>query len=149
VKTSWQWKNFDGLTTLELYAILALRAAVFIVEQQDTYQDVDGKDIAAWHLCGYSSTNKLIAYARLIFPSVNNQPVNFGRVIVKQDYRGKGLAKELVLHILDKIQQSKFKNCLIEISAQAYLKEFYRVFGFHQQGGPYYDGKILHIQMVK
>jgi ElaA protein len=61
---------------------------------------------------------------------------NFGRVIVKQDYRGKGIAKELVQHILDKIQQSEFKNCPIEISTQAYLKEFYRVFGFHQQGVP-------------
>ena len=38
-------KNFQALTTEELYKILALRAEVFVVEQNCLYQDVDGKDV--------------------------------------------------------------------------------------------------------
>ena len=37
-------KTFDELSLQELYAILALRAEVFVVEQNCPYQDVDGKD---------------------------------------------------------------------------------------------------------
>jgi ElaA protein len=149
LKINWQWKCFNELTTHALYAILKLRADVFIIEQQDFYQDADGKDIGAWHLCGYSSDDDLIAYARLIYPGDCNQPVNFGRVIVKQNYRGRGIAKELAQCILDKVKQSEFKNYRIEISAQAHLKNFYASFGFHQDGEPYYDGNILHIHMAK
>ena len=42
--TSFYSKNFQALTTEELYKILALRAEVFVVEQNCPYQDVDGKD---------------------------------------------------------------------------------------------------------
>ena len=43
-------KRFDELTTDELYAILMLRAAVFVVEQNITYQDLDDRDQAAVHV---------------------------------------------------------------------------------------------------
>ena len=35
-------KSFDELTTVELYEILKARAAIFVVEQNCVYQDLDG-----------------------------------------------------------------------------------------------------------
>ena len=45
-------KTFDQLSTTELYAILRLREAVFTVEQQCVYQDLDNKDQRAVHIMG-------------------------------------------------------------------------------------------------
>ena len=43
-------KSFNELTTEELYEILRTREAVFIVEQNCPYPEVDGKDYDAMHL---------------------------------------------------------------------------------------------------
>ena len=37
-------KHFDSLTTRELLEILRIRNAVFVVEQNCVYQDIDGHD---------------------------------------------------------------------------------------------------------
>jgi len=73
----WQDKHHSALTTSELYALLALRSAVFVVEQQCAYLDVDGRDLQAEnrHLLGMAD-DELVAYARLITPEDENSPVN-------------------------------------------------------------------------
>ena len=43
-------KTFDELTTKEIYEILKARAAVFVVEQNIVYQDMDDKDYDSLHL---------------------------------------------------------------------------------------------------
>ena len=43
-------RTFDKLSTAELYEILRLREAVFIVEQNCPYPEADGKDPEAVHL---------------------------------------------------------------------------------------------------
>jgi ElaA protein len=143
---SWQFKSFLELNTIELYQIMALRQKVFIVEQKDIYLDADGKDLAACHLMG-TDDDKLIAYARIIFPE-NNQTLSFGRVIVDKDYRGTGLARILIQQILDYLQNSEYANCPIKISAQAYLINLYQYFGFKTTGEIYLDGTISHIDMM-
>nr|WP_313783744.1 hypothetical protein [Paenibacillus larvae] len=40
----WKLKPFGELTKIELYRILQLRSAVFVVEQKCVYQDLDGYD---------------------------------------------------------------------------------------------------------
>ena len=44
------YKKFKELTTAELHDIFALRAEVFVVEQDCVYQDIDGKDQASIHV---------------------------------------------------------------------------------------------------
>ncbi|MGE5942982.1 MAG: GNAT family N-acetyltransferase, partial [Flavobacteriales bacterium] len=46
-------KTFNELSTQELYAMLQLRCAVFVVEQNCVYQDIDGKDQKAMHVLGF------------------------------------------------------------------------------------------------
>jgi ElaA protein len=149
MQLDWQWKYFNKLNPHALYQIWQLRSAVFIVEQNEIYQDADGRDLSAWHLCGYGANEELVAYARVVFPHQNDQPIHFGRVIVKSEHRNKGLARELIKNIMLKISESDFKHYPVEIFAQAHLEKFYGSFGFNQVGEPYYDGKILHITMHK
>ncbi len=71
----WQDKHHSELTARELYDLLALRSAVFVVEQQCAYQDVDGKDLQAEnrHLLGIAD-GQLVAYARLLSPEDKSSP---------------------------------------------------------------------------
>ena len=46
---SWSWHRFDELSVAELYQILRLRAAIFVVEQECAYLDPDGMDAPARH----------------------------------------------------------------------------------------------------
>ena len=41
---TWQWQTFDELGPHSLYAVLALRQRVFVLEQQCLYADLDGHD---------------------------------------------------------------------------------------------------------
>ncbi len=43
-------KFFNELNTSELYELLKVRAAVFIVEQNCVYQDLDDKDYESLHV---------------------------------------------------------------------------------------------------
>lgn len=46
----WKEKSFNQLTLDEMYQLLSLRTAVFVVEQNCPYQELDGKDQVAKHL---------------------------------------------------------------------------------------------------
>jgi len=140
-------KSFDELSTTELYKILRLRAAVFVVEQDCVYQDVDDKDQKALHVIGVKN-NEVIAYTRIFdagdyfdFPSI-------GRVVVAQNQRKYGyghlLIKESILAI-----QNRFGSMPIKISAQTYLEKFYNSHGFNQVGEEYLEDGIPHIAMIR
>lgn len=43
-------KNFEELTTIELYEILKLRSEIFVVEQNCVYQDIDDIDYQSLHI---------------------------------------------------------------------------------------------------
>ena len=46
----WQFKPFKELTLSEFHDIIALRLKAFVVEQNVTYLDLDGKDKKSYHL---------------------------------------------------------------------------------------------------
>ncbi len=46
-------KDFNQLSTQDLYAVLQLRSEVFVVEQDCVYLDLDGKDQLAYHVLEY------------------------------------------------------------------------------------------------
>ena len=86
-------KRFDELTLAELYEILRLRSAVFVVEQECAYQDIDGKDPAAVHVW-LSDEGGIAAYLRVMDRGVYDEEVAIGRVISLR--RRQGLATELM-----------------------------------------------------
>jgi ElaA protein len=143
---SWNVKRFDELTTTELYAILKERTQVFVVEQECPYLEVDGKDLLTYHL--YKEENgEIAAYARLLPPGVSYTEASIGRVFVRKEYRGRGLAGELLIRSLDFLH-GELGETKIKIQAQEYLREFYGSFGFTAITDSYLDDGIPHIDMV-
>lgn len=142
----WQWRRYSELTSLEIYAIFAARQAVFVVEQNSPYLDMDGKDLDAWHLIAWSG-QEVAAYLRLLAPGVSYPgEASLGRILTTKIGRGTGLGRELVARGLDKLQQL-YPTAPIHIGAQAHLQEFYGSFGFVQCSEPYVEDGIPHIEM--
>lgn len=139
-------KGFDDLDTRELYELLQLRSAVFVVEQNCVYQDIDGKDKKALHVLG-SINGEHVAYLRLFRPGDYFENAAIGRVVVSSSHRKKGLAKKLMeasmQYLLEEIKVSK-----IELSAQEYLQNFYNDLGFAEIGEPYLEDGIPHVKMI-
>lgn len=147
----WQWRSFEALSGFELYEILAAREAVFIVEQQCIYQDIDHLDQDAWHLLGRdrdTGTNALLAYLRVVFPGKKYAEPSIGRVITTEAARGRGLGKGLMAEGIKRVE-AQYPNRAIRISAQVYLERFYQGFGFQTVSEPYDEDGILHIEMVR
>lgn len=141
---TWQLKHFDDLSRHQLYAVLALRQAVFVVEQNCPYLDADGADDQCQHLLGYEQ-DTLVAYARL-FIHPDGQPSRIGRVIVAPQARGQQLGRELMRRaIREVLQQSTSKQ--IVIGAQQYLLRFYQSLGFISEGEGYLEDGIPHQDM--
>ena len=76
----WGFSSWDELSRDEMYTILQLRQAIFVVEQDCPYLDADGADEQAFHLQGRYQ-DQLCAYAR-VFPPNTKNTVIIGRVIV-------------------------------------------------------------------
>ena len=140
-------KNFQELSTTELYRILQLRNEVFIVEQKCPYQDLDDKDLKALHIVGTKEDN-IVAYTRIFKPGDSMKQASIGRVVVKQNERKHGYGQDIMKISIEAIEKN-FKETYIQLSAQAYLKKFYNSFGFLEIGELYLEDDIPHILMEK
>ena len=65
----WQFKPYKELTLNEFHDIIALRLKAFVVEQNCTYLDLDGKDKKAYHLLLRDGKGDVIATARILMPA--------------------------------------------------------------------------------
>jgi ElaA protein len=139
-----RWHRFDELSLEQLYAMLALRQEVFVVEQSSPYADLDFIDQRADHLL-VSDGSALVGYARCFGASAEKPFASFGRLAVAKARRGEALGKELVRGALARLAQASCRE--VQISAQLYLEGFYAQFGFVRIGKPYDDTGILHIDM--
>lgn len=140
-----QWfnKSFVELSTDELLEIYRLRAIVFNSEQGSSYPDPDEQDRTAHHLFCRDG-RRLIAYARYF--KVDGH-VSFGRVVILKDYRGSGLSKSLMTHLLAGIQKA-FPGLEIIIHAQYYIQGYYAKYGFTPTGNPFIEAGRKHITMT-
>lgn len=140
-------KTFEALTTSELYDLLQLRAAVFVVEQECPYQDVDGKDSKALHVLGYKE--KILAgYTRIFKPGDYFKNASIGRVVVEKRFRGSDNGKLLMEHSIKAVHDN-FSTETIEISAQKYLRKFYNDLKFKSTGEEYLEDNIPHLRMIR
>jgi ElaA protein len=142
----WLYKTYDELNKDELYSLLRLRAAVFVVEQDCPYQDVDNKDQKAIHIFA-KDQKQIIAYARIFHAGDYFQEVAIGRVVIETSYRGTGLGQNLLQKTIEYILKNKFP-LPIRISAQTYLIKFYESFGFKKIGVVYQEDGIPHTGML-
>jgi ElaA protein len=142
----WLCKEFNDLSTEELYSILQLRTEIFVVEQNCVFQDMDGKDEDAYHLMCYED-DRLIAYTRLLPEGISYRECSIGRVVTKKINRGTGIGKELMAISIEYCYRL-FGKSPIRIGAQLYLEKFYSSFGFKKESDIYIEDGIPHIEMV-
>ena len=142
----WKLKKFEDLSTHELYSLLQVRVAVFVVEQMCPYPEVDGHDLASYHLYG-TQNGEIIAYCRILPRGTVYQEASIGRVLVNQKFRGQGLAGQLMTRTL-RFMEEELLEKTIKIQAQDYLREFYSSFGFQPISEVYLEDNIPHVDMI-
>lgn len=145
----WVVKDFDSLSLEELYEVMHLRQVVFVVEQDCPYIDADGKDFFGQHVLGYNDGDKLIAYTRILPAGISypKEPA-IGRVVSHPDVRGKGVGRPLMQKSIEVLEET-YGNSACRISAQTYLLNYYREFGFEAVGEEYLEDGLPHFEMLR
>ncbi|HEU5266143.1 MAG TPA: GNAT family N-acetyltransferase [Jatrophihabitans sp.] len=129
------------LDAATLYAILALRAEVFVVEQQCVYLDPDGRDLEpSARQLWVTRDGAVIGTLRLLVDP--DGAVRIGRVSTRRDARGSGIAAALVARAL---QLAGARDVVLD--AQTYLFDWYARFGFVRAGADFLDDGIPHVPM--
>jgi ElaA protein len=143
--TSVTWSVVAGsdLDARSLYAVLELRSAVFVVEQECAYQDIDGLDLLETTVHVIGRDDDLAAYARVLAPDAPHVTPRIGRVMVAPSARGRLLARELMARAL-RVCEEQWPGQPVELGAQAHLTGFYGSLGFEPVGEPYDEDGILH-----
>jgi ElaA protein len=140
----WHDRSFAELSTLDLYAILALRARVFVVEQRCAYLDLDGADLQCRHVWADDLSGAIHGYLRIAPAGLKFAELSIGRVITAPEARGTGLGKRLMRHGLALAGQVP-----VRIGAQAHLEAFYGELGFVRSSPPYDEDGIPHVEMLR
>ena len=142
----WRFQSFHDLSGADVYAVLALRSAVFVVEQNCVFLDPDGADQAALHWLAWSAAGRLDGYLRLLLPDADRAGPQIGRVVTDPAVRGTGLGRRLMQAAINQTHQL-WPQQTIELSAQLRLEKFYASLGFRRQGTRYLEDGIPHIKM--
>ena len=136
-------KHFSELTTKELYEILKLRSAIFVVEQNCPYLDMDDVDYDCYHVW-LSENDKILAYCRIADKGQFLENVSIGRVITATHGMGHGA---VIMERAVKEAIRIYNPDVIELKAQSYAEGFYNKFGFESAGEEFLEDGILHIHM--
>lgn len=142
-----KWNRLESLTAPALYEIIKAREAVFVVEQQCIYQEIDEMAPHSWHL-SVLLAGELAAYARVVDPGLRFEEPSIGRVMTLGKFRKLKIGRALMTEAIA-FTEKNFPGTGIRISAQAYLQKFYESLGFQALGDTYDEDHIPHIEMVK
>ena len=138
-------KRFHELTTDELYRILKLRVAVFVVEQNCPYMELDDLDRNAIHVW-MEDEDGIQAYLRVMDKGVENEHASIGRVIAVKRRCGFG---SRILSEGIKAAKECFLADSIYLEAQVYAKALYEKQGFRQISDVFLLDGIPHIKMLR
>ena len=144
---TWHCLHHRELDTATLYALLALRTQVFVVEQNCPYLEIDGQDLIGdtCHLLARDESG-LVGYLRLLDPQRMNGEVVIGRVLTAERARGSGLGHRLMERGLVECGQ-RWPGVPVYLSAQAHLQGYYGRYGFVAVTEVYLEDGIPHIGM--
>jgi len=136
-------KHFTELSAAELYAILRARQDVFVVEQNCPFEEIDGKDLDAYHLW-FEENGEILAYARVLDRGVSFETPAVGRVISIR--RREGLGSRILSEGI-RIAREKYSAEAVMLEAQVYARKLYEKQGFVQVSEEFLEDSIPHIIM--
>lgn len=142
---SWRWCSLGSMPPGLLYDLLALREAVFVVEQACIYHELDGLDKSAEHLV-LSRNDDVVACLRVLPPGLKGKRARIGRVAVSPGWRKKGLARWMVARAIEQIRRDD-PDSGMRLDAQTYLRGFYESLGFEVCGDEFLEDGIPHLPM--
>jgi len=136
--------RFADLSPDDLYGILQLRAAVFVVEQDCVFLDPDGRDLepSAEHLW---TTDEVGVMAALRLLDDGGGHWHIGRIVTRPDVRSRGIAAHLIGAGIDRLRELGATTA--HMGAQAQLRDWYARFGFAVCGPRYLEDGILHLPL--
>ena len=137
-------KHFSELTAEELFEIYRLRVAVFVVEQNCPYQEVDEPDREAYHLW-LRDEEGIQAYLRVLKPGVRFREAAIGRVIAVR--RREGLGSRILREGI-RVAQERFGASAVRLEAQVYAKGLYEKAGFRTVSEEFLEDGIPHVEML-
>ncbi|WP_325048914.1 GNAT family N-acetyltransferase [Neisseria chenwenguii] len=124
---NWHNKPFDSLSVCELFEIYKARMAVFVVEQNCAYPEVDDKDLNARHFFAESG-GRIAACCRII---PENGAVRVGRVLVAQTARGGGSGRDLMRRALE-FARAEYKGWPVLLQARFICAIFTLLWGLRR-----------------
>jgi ElaA protein len=142
-------KTWGEFTPDEVFEMAVLRSEVFFLEQHITEEEFDAtdRDPLTRHLW-MSDDHGMAAYLRIVTSSGPTShhgiSTSLGRMVVRKDARGKGLATDLLVAALDLVGDEP-----VYVHAQDYVTGLYAAHGFVEQGDLFEEAGIPHRLMVR
>lgn len=123
-----------------------VRKQVFVVEQQiPESEEWDDADAAAVHAVVYNRLGAALATGRLLV--AGPKIAKIGRMASVRVLRGSGLGRSVLHALLGKAQERGDEQVVLH--AQRSAAAFYAKVGFVEQGSPFDEVGIAHVEMVK
>lgn len=135
-----------AMDPLTLYRLLALRVAVFVVEQHAAYPDLDGRDVEDdAELLWAEEDGVVLSTARVLLDAAASR---IGRVATAPDARSRGVASAIMRAAVDRCD-SRAPDLPIVLDAQEHLVDWYARFGFEATADRFLEDGIPHVAMVR
>ena len=148
ISVKWFCLRLSEMSVQRVHEILKTRQEVFVLEQRCLYPDIDEIDISCFHMMGYNSNQRLVAYCRLIEPGILFNELAIGRVLITKQYRRMGLARRLMVEA-HRYCEMVIGSKEVRLNAQLYLQKFYEDIGYECVSDPYDDDGIMHVEMLR
>ena len=117
-----------------------IRFTVFVEEQRVPIEiEWDDQDAKSLHALAYSAAGEAIATGRLLPDG------HIGRMAVLKEWRGKGVGGAILERLMAAARERGDQE--IELFAQTHALEFYRRYGFVEQGEVFEEAGIPHQAM--
>ncbi len=143
-------KLWNELTKEELYGFLRLRSDVFMWEQKADDEELDGRDLEPetvhWWIADERGIAAYLRVLRNAVPEHRDAARVIGRVAVRADRRGAGLAQRLMAPVVARFDATGEASLL---HAQEYVTSLYARFGYVAYGEPYDEAGIQHRSMYR
>jgi predicted GNAT family N-acyltransferase len=131
-------------TEPQLREAIAIRQEVFVDEQGiDPDLEIDEFDGICWHALALLGPEP-VGTARFI--PLSQQVARIGRVAVRKEFRGKGVASRLMRLLAEYARREGYTRLVLD--AQVQVIPFYETLGYEAEGEPFLDAGIVHRKMT-